>query len=149
VAEGSATMTVRRRGRGVVVRVWCYVWAAPASLVGLALALLVGARLRIVDGVAEAHGSRLAWALRHLVPIDGGAAALTLGHVVLARDESALVRTRRHERAHVRQFERWGAGFFPAYAAASLWAALRGGHYYFDNRFESAARAAERIVRAS
>jgi hypothetical protein len=70
------------------------------------------------------------------VLLDGGASAITLGHVVLGRDERALAQTRAHERIHVRQYERWGAAFLPAYGAASLWAILSGGHYYFDNSFE-------------
>jgi hypothetical protein len=47
-----------------------------------------------------------------------------------------LVRTRAHERAHVRQAERWGPFFLPAYFLASVLVAARGGHYYRDNRFE-------------
>jgi hypothetical protein len=65
---------------------------------------------------------------------------LTLGHVVLARDLPALQQTRAHERVHVRQYERWGPFFLPAYAAASLWALSRGRHPYVDNWFEREAR---------
>jgi hypothetical protein len=43
--------------------------------------------------------------------------AITLGHVVLATTESALKKTRSHERVHVRQYERWGPFFIPAYLA--------------------------------
>jgi hypothetical protein len=68
--------------------------------------------------------------------------AITLGHVVLAQSEADLVRTRAHERIHVRQYERWGP-FFPAlYLVASLIAFLEGGDAYFDNRFEREAREA-------
>jgi hypothetical protein len=101
--------------------------------------MLVGiwrARLRVVDGVLEAHGPTLAWLLANLVPVSGGVAALTLGHVVLARDAELLATTRAHERVHVRQYERWGPLFVPAYLVASVIAALRGGHFYFDNAFE-------------
>ena len=121
-----------------MVRLLRYIWAGPTTLVGLALALLAlhRGRISIVGGVIEAHGSRLRWCLTHLIPIRGGAAAITLGHVVLGRDAHALSVTRPHERVHVAQYERWGPFFVPAYFAASLWATMRGRHPYFDNAFE-------------
>ena len=61
---------------------------------------------------------------------------MTLGHVVLGRDLHCLESTRAHERIHVRQVERWGPLFLPAYALASLMAFSRGGHPYHDNVFE-------------
>jgi uncharacterized protein (DUF2062 family) len=100
------------------------------------LAGLRHARLRVVDGVVEAHGPTLAWFLSHLTLMPGGAAALTLGHVVIARDDWSLVSTRAHEHVHVRQCEVWGPFFLPAYLAASLAALLHGRNFYFDNRFE-------------
>ena len=123
-----------------------YVWAAPTTALGL-LVVLAGfwrAQVRIVDGVLEAHGPMLAWLLSHLTPVRGGVAALTLGHVVVARDHQSHEWTRVHERVHVRQCEVWGPLFLPAYLAASLWALARGRHFYFDNRFEvEAFRASE------
>jgi hypothetical protein len=115
-----------------------YVWAGPASLLGLVVAALAGYRAHAaaVDGVLEIHGPALAWALRRLTPWCDGAAAITFGHVVLGRDRHALAATRAHERVHVRQYERWGPLFIPAYVAASAWARLRGGDGYFDNPFE-------------
>ncbi len=68
--------------------------------------------------------------------------AMTLGHVIIGLDERALDLCREHEQAHVRQVERWGALFIPAYLAASLLAWRRGGHYYLDNWFERDARRA-------
>ena len=100
------------------------------------LAGLWRAQVRVVDGVVEAHGPALAWLLSHFTLMPGGAAALTLGHVVIARDSWSLASTRAHERVHVRQCEIWGPLFVPAYIAASLSATLRGGNCYFDNRFE-------------
>ena len=118
-----------------------YAWACPTTLFGLALAMpaLRHGRIMIVDGVMEAHGPFLDWCLSHLIPIPGGAAAVTLGHVVVGRDQQALESTRSHERVHVAQYERWGPFFVPVYFAASLWAVLRGRHFYFDNCFERAA----------
>jgi hypothetical protein len=126
-------------------RVMSYLWAAPVTAVGLVIAIATcrRGRLVLVDGVVEAHGPWLRWALRHLVPLPGGAAAITLGHVVLARDHASHALTRAHERVHVRQYERWGPLFVPAYLAAGLWAAVRGGHAYFDNPFEREAFDAE------
>jgi hypothetical protein len=93
----------------------------------------------VVDGVLEVHGPLLAWLLSHATLLPHGAAAMTLGHVVIARDHASLEATRAHERVHVRQCETWGPLFVPAYLAASAWATLRGRHFYFDNRFEAGA----------
>jgi len=114
-------------------------WALPTTLVGsllLGIAVATGGRASLVDGVFEAHGGWVRWALEHLPLGRGGAAAATLGHVVLGTSAAALAATRAHERAHVAQCERWGPLFLPAYAAASLWAWLRGADPYRDNRFE-------------
>jgi hypothetical protein len=119
-----------------------YTWALPTSLIGLGfagLARLTGGQLRLVDGVLEAEGGWIGILLKRCVPLPGGAAAMTLGHVVLGRDAAALTATRVHERAHVRQCERWGPAFVPAYAAASLIALLRGRDPYHGNVFERAA----------
>ena len=126
-------------------RVLAYVWAAPASLLGLLFALLAlrGGRLAIKDGVLEAQGPPVRWALTHVTIVRGGVAAITFGHVVLGRDSDALEWTRTHERVHVAQYERWGPFFLPAYVAASLWAFVCGGDFYLDNAFERAARAKE------
>jgi hypothetical protein len=86
--------------------------------------------------VLEVHGPVLAWLLSRMTPVAGGAAAMTLGHVVIAADGASLDATRAHERVHVRQCEVWGPLFIPAYLASSGWAALRGRHFYFDNWFE-------------
>jgi len=132
---------MRRR----LARVVGHLWAAPVTAVGLVIALATCRRgqVALIDGVVEAHSPSLCWALRHLIPLPGGAAAVTLGHVVLARDQASHEGTRAHERVHVRQYERWGPLFVPAYLAAGLWAAVRGGNAYFDNPFEREAFDAE------
>jgi hypothetical protein len=43
----------------------------------------------------------------------------------------------------VRQAEKWGPLFFPAYGVASLIAIARGRHFYRDNVFEREAYEAE------
>jgi hypothetical protein len=115
-----------------------YLWAAPTSIIGLVFAALAcwRGRVRVVDGVLEAHGPALRWVLSRLVPIAGGAAAMTFGHVVIARDASSLESSRAHERVHVQQYERWGILFIPAYLAASLRALVRGRDPYYGNWFE-------------
>ena len=121
-----------------VRRIHRYLWASPSSVLGLSLASLAVWRggIAVVDGVVEAHGPALAWALTWLVPMGGGAAAMTFGHVVIGRDAASLASCRAHERVHVRQYERWGPFFIPAYLAASLWAMLAKKDPYFDNPFE-------------
>jgi len=119
------------------------IWALPNTVLGLILtlaALGTGGRAAVVNGVVESHGGAVAFMLRRLVPIRGGASAMTLGHVVAARDRASLERTRAHERVHVRQYEAWGPFFLPAYLLATVVAAARGRHYYLDNHFERAAR---------
>ena len=115
-----------------------YVWALPTTCVGLLFLppALCGGGVQVVDGVVELHGGGVAWFLRHCTLLKGGASAMTLGHVVLGRDRETLDWTRRHERVHVRQCERWGPLFLPAYGIASLVALLRGRHPYEDNSFE-------------
>jgi len=120
-----------------------YLWAAPASCLGLVLAAIgtaAGGRVSLHTGVIEAEGQLLAWGLTHLTLLDGGVAAITFGHVVLGRDAMTLAGTRAHERIHVRQYERWGPLFIPLYVAESIWAAVRGRNAYLENRFEREAR---------
>ncbi len=125
--------------RSPVLKTLVYAWAFPTTCVGLAataLTLLTGGRARWVEGVLEVHGGFSTWALRKLVPLPGGATAMTLGHVVIARDELAHDLTRAHERIHVRQCERWGPLFIPAYFLCALVAKLKGRDGYRDNPFE-------------
>ena len=80
-------------------------------------------------------------------PFSGSVAAMTLGHVVVGVSLAALTATRAHERAHVRQFERWGILLLVLYPLAGLLAWARGGNPYRDNPFEREARAAEGAAR--
>src|SRR5262245_37838834 len=116
-----------------------YLWTSPTSFAGLALlvpTLCTGGRCKVVDGVLEISGGLASFILKKCTPLKGGATAMTLGHVVIAIDEAAHDRTRKHERVHVRQAEKWGPFFYPAYVLASLIAAFRGQHFYRDNVFE-------------
>lgn len=116
-----------------------YLWTFPTTCLGLLfvpLRWLGGGEIRVVDGVMEIHGRWIAWMLEHLTLLPGGAAAMTLGHVVIGRNQEALDRSRSHERVHVRQCERWGPFFIPAYLGASLIIWIRGADAYRDNPFE-------------
>ena len=123
-------------------RAFAYLWAAPTSAVGLPFVLLAqstGGRAKLVDGVVECSGGAADFFLRRVTPLAmgrPGASAMTLGHVVIGRDQPALDLSRDHERVHVRQAERWGPLFLPAYLAASAWAKFRGRDAYYDNPFE-------------
>lgn len=117
-----------------------YLWALPATLVGVccaALSLATGGRVQLVRGVLEVYGGFARWLLTHGMPwMAHGAAAMTLGHVVLGCDQECLARTRDHEHVHVRQYERWGLLFLPLYGWFSLVLWLRGQDAYLDNPFE-------------
>ena len=119
------------------VRRLCLVlWASPATLLGLlacGLTLLTGGAVARVDHTLECHGGFAGWLLERRIV---RARAMTLGHVILGLDPSALVSTRNHERVHVRQCERWGPFFLPAYLTCSLYLWLRGRRPYYDNPFE-------------
>lgn len=114
------------------MRVLRVAWAAPWSLVGLLLAPFFRSR-RWTDSFLLCEGAswprRLGWRYR----------AITFGHVILCvdrADDELLA----HELVHVRQYERWGPFFIPAYAVASAWTGARGRGAYADNPFELAAR---------
>lgn len=120
-------------------------WVLPVSLPAAALALLgraTGGHLALQDGVLEAAGGVLPPVLTLLNP-RLRIAAITLGHVVLARTRDDLERTRTHERVHVRQFERWGPFFPLLYLGAGAVMFLRGRRAYWDNPYEQEAREAE------
>lgn len=132
-----------------------YLWAAPNTVLGLVLggvAMLLGATAQRHRGVLEICGGRAGLAVAKLPPALGFS-AMTLGHVILAVDRSALVQLRMHERVHVRQYERWGPLFLPAYLLSSLLQLLRGRNPYRENHFERQAYAVvdehRRLVRSS
>ena len=114
-----------------MARILRLLWAGPWSIVGLSLAPFFDSR-RIDRGVLLCEGAR--WPRR----LGWRYAAITFGHVILSVVplDGALLR---HEREHVRQYERWGPFFIPAYLIASALARARGGHAHRDNAFERAA----------
>ncbi len=64
---------------------------------------------------------------------------MTIGHVILASSQHSYERTFEHELVHVKQYERWGPLFIPAYILASLWLIIRRKDYYRENPFEKPA----------
>ncbi len=126
--------------RGRLRRIGVYAWTSPTTLVGLtagALTLVSGGRVQRRLGALEFHGGFARWFANRI-----GFGAMTLGHAILGRDAICLDLLRDHEQVHVRQAERWGPAFIPAYLVASLLAWRRGQHYYLDNWFERDARRA-------
>lgn len=134
-----------------IIRFTCYAWAAPATAMGLAGALgasSLGATARVVNGVVEVGGGRLAvWIAK--LPRAFRFEAITFGHVVLGASHSALCELRSHERVHVRQYERWGLFFFPLYLGSSLVQWLRGRDPYLHNCFEREAFALAACAQSS
>lgn len=94
---------------------WRYLWALPNTLLGLLLGLLSFRLPRADEGILlfEGPARGFLWVLSRM-----RREAVTFGHVVLSAVplRGAL---RRHEMAHVRQYERWGPAFIPVYLG--LW----------------------------
>ena len=105
------------RAAKLASRVATVVWASPASLLGLTaglLGLVTGGGVQRSGPILEFWGGLVTWLLRH-APLVKGALAMTLGHVVLGQSRADLARCRAHELVHVRQYQRWGPLFLPAY----------------------------------
>lgn len=115
-------------------------WALPLTLFGIMPALavwLARGHVHRVQGALEVHGPLADWILRHRIL---NFAAVTIGHIIIARDEACCTHARAHEHVHVLQGERWGP-FFPfAYCLAGMAQLGRGRHFYWDNPFELEAR---------
>jgi hypothetical protein len=120
-----------------------YAWPAVYTVIGLTfLAVPWRGERKLVRyrGTLGVVGPAVERLLKHAM-VPGGAAAMTLGHTILAVDEAAFYGTWTHEIVHVRQYERWGVLFVPAYLISSIWIKARGGDAYWDNPFEVQARA--------
>ncbi len=120
-----------------------YAWAAPNTLLGILLGLVMivfGGRVHFMDGAAEFHGGWVGnfFATR---PRPFCFGAITVGHVILGTCHNELNALRAHEHVHVRQYERWGVFFLPAYALSSLWEVSNGRNGYWNNCFERQAYA--------
>lgn len=120
------------------LKLLAYVWTFPNTLLGLAagtLLLIFRGKARLRSGCVEFYGWPFAWLLS-LTPIGKGGAAITLGHVIIGSSRALLDRVRQHELVHVRQYEKWGPFFIPAYLACSVWLWIGRRRPYMDNPFE-------------
>ena len=121
---------------------WRYIWPSLYTLLGLTLFLIPirGSRSVLIHrGTIGLFGPAIERLLVR-APILGGAAALTLGHTILARDRETFFSTWNHERVHVQQYQRWGLLFVPLYLGASCLLKFRNKDPYWDNPFEIEAR---------
>lgn len=118
-------------------RAIAYAWASPATLGGLIVGVLSGARPSLRDGDIVFAGVRgpVEAALKR-----GGFSATTLGHVIIARTDPSPV-LMAHELAHTRQAERLGPFTGPIY-----WYLLAR-YGYARHPMERAARIAGRQAR--
>lgn len=109
------------------------IWTSPNTVLGAGLgliALLSGGRVQVRRGVLEFYGPAVRWGLGRY------ASAITFGHTILGVDQGALDRCREHEHVHVRQYERWGPLFLPAYVLFWIVLRVRGRDGYRENPFE-------------
>lgn len=129
-----STLSTIRRPWPWQIALW--LWASPASCIGLALGgvgLCSGGKVRRVGPTLEFWGGTVSSLLKsRLVRARG----MTLGHVILGESGPTLESIRSHEWVHVRQYERWGPLFIPAYLTSSALLWLTGRHPYWDNPFE-------------
>ena len=121
-----------------ILRILAIVWASPYTMLGVAIGavgLLSGGKVQLREGVVEFYEGGVKRFL-HLLPGGQFTLAMTLGHTVLGQTAAALDISREHELVHVRQYERWGPLFGPAYLGCSLVLWLLGRRAYRDNPFE-------------
>jgi hypothetical protein len=114
------------------------VWTLPNTMLGLGVGvvgLCFGSQCQRVDGCLEFHGGLVRWLLERGF-LANGIMALTLGHTILGQSAEALDFARDHEHVHVRQYERWGPFFLPAYLGCSFVLWLRRRDAYRENPFE-------------
>jgi hypothetical protein len=122
----------------IVRELWAIIWALPWTLFGALIGLLglvTGGRGRVNGRTLEFWGGGTGWFLRYF-PIIRGASAVTFGHAILGQSAAELDACRKHELVHVRQYERWGPLFVPAYLTYWLALSVRGKSGYWDNPFE-------------
>jgi hypothetical protein len=119
-------------------KTFAVIWASPYSVLGMLIGtvgIFSGGKGRLKNGALEFYGGGTRWFVRRLPP-GTDTAGFTLGHVILGQTDEGLDCVAKHERVHVRQFERWGPFMGPAYLLASAWVWCIGRDYYRDNPFE-------------
>ena len=116
------------------------IWASPYSCIGLligGLGCLTGGKAQRQGMALEFHGGLVNPFLHYVC--GRWVSAITFGHTILGRNEELLAACREHEWVHVRQYQRWGPFFGPAYLLSSLIVWMQGGRAYRDNHFEKEA----------
>jgi hypothetical protein len=120
-----------------LIRLLAYIWALPNTTIGLivgSVGLLTGGTCEYHRGCIEFSGGFVTWALSKIPP--HGVLAMTLGHSIVGLTKEGLADARDHEQVHVRQYERWGPFFIPAYLLCSAYLSLTKRDGYRDNPFE-------------
>lgn len=113
-------------------------WASPNTLIGLVVGtvgMCFGAKVQVSGRAIEFYEGGVKWFIQRF-PNGQYTFAMTLGHVVIGQTKAALDVSRTHETVHVRQYERWGPAFIPAYLLSSLYVWTKGRRLYRDNPFE-------------
>lgn len=125
-------------------------WAFPLTVLGLLMAapiMILGGQMQLIKRPTLAILVRgpFANALLSRHPF-GAMTAMALGHIVIGEHQGISSRVLTHELEHVRQATRWGIVFPFAYIASSIWESMHGRDAYWHNRFEIAAREAEKRI---
>ena len=132
----------------LILKILGVVWASPntilSSLIGF-IGLIFGGKVQVVRGAIEFHGGIVKWLLGRF---PNNVCAMTLGHSIWGLDSNSLQRARDHEHVHVRQYERWGPFFIPAYLSSSMYMKYKGKDPYYDNPFEVEAYALAPVKRS-
>ena len=118
----------------LLVKLFLVVWTLPNTLIGMAVGfvgLLTGGKAQVREGCVEFYGGVVEKWLEGL-----NVFGMTLGHTILGQTQKGLRIVRKHEHVHVRQYERWGPLFLPAYLGCSAWLWWQGKDYYRLNPFE-------------
>lgn len=117
-----------------IIKLILILWTSPNSLLGLTIGtvgLLTGGGIQFKRGCIEFYGGIVESGLERL-----NVAGMTLGHTILGQTSNGLRIVRNHEHVHVRQYEKWGPLFLPAYLGMSAWLWCQGKDHYRLNPFE-------------
>lgn len=112
-------------------------WASPYSLFGIlvgSIGCLTGGKVQRQGCALEFHGGATNAFLRYIC--GPWVSAITFGHTILGQNPDLLESCREHEWVHVRQYQRWGPFFGPAYLISSIIVWCQGKRAYRDNHFE-------------